>query len=84
MRHEVIRLKRAKMQLRKVAKIDRRLYEEGGEGGKSKFVPAPTIQTSVKFGDIEELYLRRFSTNPTFRLSNFSNLKSFFPLIYLA
>ena len=34
----MIRLKRAKIQLRKVAKIDRRLYVEGGEGG-SKFAP---------------------------------------------
>ena len=28
----------------------------GGRGGASLW-PAPTIQTSVKFGDIEELYL---------------------------
>ena len=30
---KVMRLKRAKIQLRGVAKIDRRLYVEGGEGG---------------------------------------------------
>ena len=53
----MIRLKRAKIQLRKVAKIVRRLYVEGGEGGAS-LRPATTIQTSVKFRDIEELYLR--------------------------
>ena len=74
----------AKIQLRKVAKIDRHLYVEGGEGGRASLCPTPTIQTSVEFGDIEELYLSWFSTNPTFRLCNFSNLKAFFPLIYLA
>ena len=65
---KVMRLKRAKIQLRGVAKIDRRLYVEGGEGGRASLWPVPTIQTSVKFGDIEELYLRQFSTNPTVRL----------------
>ena len=34
-----------------------------GGGGGSKFVPPPTIQTSVKFRDFEDLYLRYFSTN---------------------
>ena len=55
----MIRLKRAKIQLRKVAKIDRRLYvvEGWGGGGEASLCPAPTIQTSVKFGDIEELYV---------------------------
>ena len=59
----MIRLKRAKIQLRKVTKIDRRLYVEGergggGWGGGASLRPATTIQTSVKFRDIEELYLR--------------------------
>ena len=56
----MIRLKRAKIQLRKVAKIDRRLYVVegwGGGGREASLCPAPTIQTSVKFGDIEELYV---------------------------
>ena len=39
-----------KRMLRKVAKIYGRLYVGG------KFVP-PTIQTSVKFRDFEELYI---------------------------
>ena len=51
----MIRRKRAKIELRKVAKIDRRLYVEGGEGGGASLRPATTIQTSVKFRDIEEL-----------------------------
>ena len=55
---------------------------EGGEG-EEQFC-APTIQTSVKFGDIEELYLRWFSISTTFRPGNFSNLKAFFPLVSLA
>ena len=55
----MIRLKRAKIQLRKVAKI--KLTDvctwRVGRGGAS-LRPASTIQTSVKFRDIEELYLR--------------------------
>ena len=35
----------------------------GGGGGGSKFVPSPPPETSVKFSDFEELYLRQFSTN---------------------
>ena len=55
----MLRLKRAKIQLRKDANIDRHLYGEGGgAGGESKFVPGPTLQASVKCRDIEELYLR--------------------------
>ena len=34
----------------------------GGRPGEGKFVP-PTIQTSVKCRDFEELYLRKFFTN---------------------
>ena len=54
---KVIRLKCAKIYLCQVAKIDRRLYVEGGEGGAS-LCPAPTIQTPVKFGGIEEFFIR--------------------------
>ena len=56
---KVIRLKRAKIQLRKVAKIDRRLYVGAWGGGRASLCPAPTI----KFRDFDELYLRWFSTN---------------------
>ena len=53
-----MRLKRAKVKLRKAAKSYRRLYYgEGGGGG--KFVPPHCgPQTSVKFRDFEEVYLR--------------------------
>ena len=51
---EAIRLKRARIQLRKVPTIYSRLYCGGGEEG--KFVP-PTRKTSVKFCDFEMLYL---------------------------
>ena len=56
---KVIRLKLAKIQLCKVAKIYIRLHVGGWEE-ESKFVPAPPTvrQTPVKFADSEELYLR--------------------------
>ena len=38
---KVIRRKREKIKLSKVAKIDRLSYVEGGEGGRSKFVAGP-------------------------------------------
>ena len=47
---KVIRRKREKIKLSKVAKIDRLSYVEGGEeggGGGASLCPAPTIQTSV-------------------------------------
>ena len=56
---KVIRLKRPKIQLRKVTKIDRRLYVGAWGGGRASLCPAPTI----KFRDFDELYLRWFSTN---------------------
>ena len=48
---KVIRLKRARIQLRKVPKIYSRLYcgGGGGGGGKGGKFMSPTIQTSVKF-----------------------------------
>ena len=55
-----MRLKRAKVKLRKIAKSYRRLYGGGGGGlGGGKFVPPHCgPQTSVKFRDFEEVYLR--------------------------
>lgn len=38
----------------------------------------PAIQTSVKFRNLEELYLLSFSTN-LFKLGNLTNLKVLFP-----
>ena len=56
---KVIRLKRARIQLRKVPKIYSRLYcgGDGGGGGKGGRFMSPTIQTSVKFWDFEMLSL---------------------------
>ena len=56
---KVILLKREKIWLSKVAKIYRQTFVRvgWGEGGGASLWLAPTIQTSVKFGDIEELYL---------------------------
>ena len=58
---KVILLKREKIWLSKVAKIYRQTFVRGGwgegVGGGASLWLAPTIQTSVKFGDIEELYL---------------------------
>ena len=42
------------------------------------------VKTSVNFCNFTELYLGQSSTNPTFRLCNFSNLKVFFPQVSLA
>ena len=55
---KVIRLKRAKLWLCKVAKVYKRL--------------SPTIQTSVKFGDFEELHVRYLKALFPAGLTNFS------------
>ena len=44
---KVIRRKREKIKLSKVAKIDRLSYVEGGEGGRSKFVAGPPPYKSL-------------------------------------
>ena len=69
---KVIRLKRARIQLRKVPKIYSRLYCGGdgrGGGGKGRTFMSPTIQTSVKFWDFEMLYavslLVQFNKSPS-------------------
>ena len=51
----VIRPKRAKIFLHKVAEFYRRLY-----GGGHELAPAPTIETAVKFRGLLDLCLREF------------------------
>ena len=58
---KVMRLKRAKVKLRKATKSYRSVCGGGvgGGGGGGKFVPPHCgPQTSVKFRDFEEVYLR--------------------------
>ena len=70
---QMIALKRAKVEHRKVAKIYRRLY--GGGGGGQIIVPHHT--NVCKFRDSDELYLRKFSTN-LFKTWQFYLFKNFF------
>ena len=68
----MIRSRRAKILLYKVAKFDRLLY-----GGGTNL--HPTTQTSVKFRDLAELYLELVSFQKiTFKQGNFTDLKAFF------
>ena len=54
----MVRLKPAKVKLRKIAKSYRRLYGGGGGGVGGKFVPPHCgHKRSVKFRGFEELYL---------------------------
>lgn len=47
-----------------------------------EFVPH-TLQTSVKFGEFEEPYLRKFLTVISFKFSNFTDyFKALFPAMW--
>ena len=55
----MVRQKRAKILLFKVATLYRRLYGGGWEvGGGGGHKLAPTLKTTIKFCDFAELYLR--------------------------
>ena len=66
---KVIHLKQAKIQLLKVAKLNRPLYGGQERGGGCKLLPS-ILQMRVEFCDFAELYL--FFKQITLKLGNFT------------